>query len=574
MAKTLNFQKRDITRTMPAKLPAAPAVRPAAAAVRRAPQPRRLLCARPAATLSGSPVPQPPSSCSPPPSPSSPKTLKKTSPSLPTMLAGLSTGALLGAAALHSGSPDHAVAVASAASSAVTALATDFGPADVIAQSFGPTRPLWAALVHSHAAHSAASTAMTAPAAPPSSAAVADGATGAGMLLQQARVAVTGAVNTVCEGYNRWLEESPLVCKIVTGNFFTVAGDMLAQVGLGGAGGHGGEQPAAAPAAAAAGTRRRVDWARTGRLCLETSAVGTPLGHWWFGLLDGRIMPDDPHCPAAVLTKMLLDQVLFAPFGLAVFFIVIKCLEGRPKDIPTAIRTSYIRALLGGYLLWPAAGLLNFALLPPEYRLLFNNVVNILWTCFLSIMSSGDSSSKASPQPAASDVHAATEAAPGAGATAVASAASELAVTAITMMALGAAMPGRASFGYVAGLAVAAVEAALMTHGSVHEPEPALAPAIVAPSAPVSPSAMSVLPPSFSGGASVAMGGPCLEVCEEPVEALYELRPVKEVMQLVGRDAAGVMRDLRASGRAFPGTESLLMVLDKYEDMPHYQAGP
>jgi hypothetical protein len=42
---------------------------------------------------------------------------------------------------------------------------------------------------------------------------------------------------------------------------------------------------------------------------------------------------------------------------------------------------------MGGYLLWPVAGILNFALLPNEYRLLFNNCVNIIWTCFLSIVS-------------------------------------------------------------------------------------------------------------------------------------------------------------------------------------------
>ncbi len=47
---------------------------------------------------------------------------------------------------------------------------------------------------------------------------------------------------------------------------------------------------------------------------------------------------------------------------------------------------SYVKALLGGYLLWPLAGVLNFALLPNEYRLLFNNCVNILWTCFLSMV--------------------------------------------------------------------------------------------------------------------------------------------------------------------------------------------
>ncbi len=73
-------------------------------------------------------------------------------------------------------------------------------------------------------------------------------------------------------------QESPLLCKIVTGNFFTVAGDMLAQLGTRscGGGGHGGD------ASSSSGSpKRSVDWMRTLRLCVETSAVGTPLGHWW-----------------------------------------------------------------------------------------------------------------------------------------------------------------------------------------------------------------------------------------------------------------------------------------------------
>ncbi len=87
------------------------------------------------------------------------------------------------------------------------------------------------------------------------------------------------------------VQENPLLCKIVTGNFFTIAGDMLAQLGCGGCGGGGGHgapeastdstATSGAGSAAAAGARLHVDWARTARLCLETSLVGTPMAHYW-----------------------------------------------------------------------------------------------------------------------------------------------------------------------------------------------------------------------------------------------------------------------------------------------------
>ncbi|KAG2446468.1 hypothetical protein HYH02_008459 [Chlamydomonas schloesseri] len=498
----------------------------------------------------------------------------------PTLMASLAGGLLMGAAALHHGDGGAAAEHANAAASAASAIAggslypaREFGPADFVDTAFGPTRPVWALLLHSHhyAAVAAASSVakhadvVTAAAAQhlphlphlPDLSGAGGGVSASGSLVApssaselwaQARGAALeaaghvseaahGAVAQTVDGYNAWLEESPLLCKIVTGNFFTIAGDMLAQLGCaGGGGGHGAPEASAdasaATATAAAGGRRHVNWARTTRLCLETSLVGTPMAHYWFNLLDARVLPDDPHCPAAVLTKMLLDQLLFAPLGLALFFVVIKLLEGRPADIRRSLQTSYVKSLLGGYLLWPAAGLLNFALLPNEYRLLFNNCVNIIWTCFLSVMSSSDDSTESASTAAASPTPAVTVAATAAAASSPAldtaagpsstasgfmTGAQDLAAAAVTAAALGAAVHGnRPAFGAVAGLAVAVVEATCSTAAS------AVAAAVVASEEPHQQSSPATSGSSgavdetrlFAGGGSVLVGGPCLEVCE------------------------------------------------------------
>ncbi|GIL54353.1 hypothetical protein Vafri_9919 [Volvox africanus] len=456
---------------------------------------------------------------------SSDTTLPSSSPSLPAVLASLSAGVLLGAAAMNVCGPDHQALVTSAIS--VVDSLKEFGPEDVIAQGFGSSRPVWAALMqqssHQQASAASASASVTfwlrelsTDVAPQlhfpytdsgggGGGAVAGGTLAVSLMAQAlgaaegAAAVVSGALGGVCDDYNRWLQESPLTCKVVTGNLFTVTGDMLAQLGLcGGHDGHGSEAAdgVSTTPSTASNRRRKVDWMRTGRLCLETSAFGTPLAHWWFNLLDSRIMPDNPHSPAAVLTKMLADQVLFAPLGLLMFFAVIKCLEGRPRDLPQTLQSSYLKTLLGGYLLWPLAGILNFALLPNEYRLLFNNCINIIWTCFLSIMSSGDdSSSKAADTPSLVGVTAITTAAtsvatlgspshlrpvaaPAAG-TVGASAlitpacsspcvasgiASDLAKAAVAAAAISAAAGDRPAFSCVAGLAVAVMGASLETY--------------------------------------------------------------------------------------------------------------
>ncbi|GIL73600.1 hypothetical protein Vretimale_5152 [Volvox reticuliferus] len=510
--------------------PLVPSCRPARAA--------RGLCVQPVNVAAGlppaSPQPQPPSS------PSSNtknvfvnKLASSSSPSkssLPAVLAGLGSCALLSAAAIHLNSTGtgHATTLASAAATAIDSL-KEFGPADLIAQGFGPTEPLWSVLLqHSHqAAISSAHHHQIIAASAPTTSILSE----ARDMGEGAAEAVRDAVGGLCDDYNRWLKESPLICKIVTGNFFTIAGDMLAQLGLGGDGGdHGGKAGSTQVAgtnkyfSTSSGGRRKADLMRTGRLCLETSAIGTPLGHWWFSLLDGRIMPDNPHCPTAVLAKMLLDQVIFAPLGLLMFFVVIKCLEGRPQQLPYTLRSSYVKTLLGGYLLWPLAGILNFALLPNEYRLLFNNCVNIIWTCFLSIMSSGGNAGKdtdpeglpASPE--SGETPAATAA------TVVATYYSTLTTAikmAVLVTAISAGAAGRPNFAYVTGIAAAAVEAVVAAWEQELMPAPVMA--AVEPQPPQQQlQHMQSLP--FAAGAFVSVGGPCLEVCQEPVDALYEMR--------------------------------------------------
>lgn len=153
------------------------------------------LCVQPANLTAGMPpAPQPPTVPSPPRKPIT----TTSSPSLPIMLVGLSGGVLAGAAALHfGGNADHA-SIASAASTAVDTI-REFGPADIISQTFGPARPLWSALVHSHQVASAAHA--------PASAAPADLHLGnVREVVGNTNSAVRVAVDNICNDYNSWLE--------------------------------------------------------------------------------------------------------------------------------------------------------------------------------------------------------------------------------------------------------------------------------------------------------------------------------------------------------------------------------
>ncbi|PNH11750.1 hypothetical protein TSOC_001392 [Tetrabaena socialis] len=211
-----------------------------------------------------------------PPEPAPPAPPSRSS--LPAVLAGLSGVGMLGAAVWLLCGPVCPVWCHDPTTLAATAVSASntihqYGPADLVTfsgRTFGPTRPVWALLLHhQQTAHAAAA------------AAVGEGSWSAGLAgdtraaAESAAAAAHGTFEQLRGGYNTWLEASPLPCKVVTGNFFTIAGDMLAQLGNIG-GGHGGGS-----SAAAAGGRKRVDLMRTLRLCLETSLLGTPLAHFW-----------------------------------------------------------------------------------------------------------------------------------------------------------------------------------------------------------------------------------------------------------------------------------------------------
>ncbi|KAJ2004539.1 hypothetical protein GGI04_002572 [Coemansia thaxteri] len=86
----------------------------------------------------------------------------------------------------------------------------------------------------------------------------------------------------------------------------------------------------------------------------------------------------------AVLKRTVVDQTVFAPLGTGAFVVGMGVLEGqRFSEISERLRVQYPTILLAGYVLWPAAQLINFSLVPLVYRVPFSNVVGLFWNTYL-----------------------------------------------------------------------------------------------------------------------------------------------------------------------------------------------
>ena len=89
--------------------------------------------------------------------------------------------------------------------------------------------------------------------------------------------------------------------------------------------------------------------------------------------------------------KFTLDQTLGATVNTILFIAGIGLMRGRSLDVVTAdCREQFWPLIFAGQKLWPAVSIMNFTLVPAEYRTVVGSVVGLFWGVYLSLMSSSD----------------------------------------------------------------------------------------------------------------------------------------------------------------------------------------
>jgi protein Mpv17 len=105
----------------------------------------------------------------------------------------------------------------------------------------------------------------------------------------------------------------------------------------------------------------------------------------WYKILD-RIPFSQKRWPS-VVQKMLVDQIIFAPFINCVFFIANGILDGKSKaQISTEIDSKYKHTLVSNWTLWPFVQIFTFGMIPLNYRILFVSSVGVGWNTYLSFV--------------------------------------------------------------------------------------------------------------------------------------------------------------------------------------------
>ncbi|KKA28339.1 hypothetical protein TD95_000172, partial [Thielaviopsis punctulata] len=126
-----------------------------------------------------------------------------------------------------------------------------------------------------------------------------------------------------------------------------------------------------------------------------------PAQFGWFKVLERMFPMGATASVGPAVKRMVCDQVLFAPLGVATFFTAMTLAEGGGRgEIRKKLRDTYVPTLKANWMVWPAVQLVNFRVMPVRFQLPFVSTVGIAWTAYLSLTNAAEDQEIAEHPPA------------------------------------------------------------------------------------------------------------------------------------------------------------------------------
>ncbi|KAI0758673.1 hypothetical protein C8Q74DRAFT_258415 [Fomes fomentarius] len=170
-------------------------------------------------------------------------------------------------------------------------------------------------------------------------------------------------MSRLLHAFNTALIRRPLVTQCATSFVLFGTGDVLAQQAF--------EKKGA-----------NHDFWRTARLSFYGGAIFGPVLTKWLQLLN-RLQFSSP--TKAVAYKVYLDQFVFTPGVVAMFFGSLTLLEGKGvNDAKERIQEAYVPTIIRNWGVFIPTQIVNFALVPHHLRFVTIGVVSLFWNAYLS----------------------------------------------------------------------------------------------------------------------------------------------------------------------------------------------
>jgi len=127
-----------------------------------------------------------------------------------------------------------------------------------------------------------------------------------------------------------------------------------------------------------------IDWKRTAKFAGIGLFYLGPSLHVWYGFLNRTVAVKQPALQRS-LKKMLVDQIVFAPIFTLSMLAVFGVVNGEKQEkIEDRVKNDYVDIMKRNYMLWPAAQIINFGLVPLKYQVTFAQIVAVIWNTYMS----------------------------------------------------------------------------------------------------------------------------------------------------------------------------------------------
>lgn len=186
--------------------------------------------------------------------------------------------------------------------------------------------------------------------------------------------------------YSRWLKDHPMKTKLLTSSFIMGAGDVACQFLTR----YEKQQERATdlPNVACSSPTPTLpyDWYRTAKFFLLGGVLVGPALHHWYSFLI-RLAPVQN--TSGALKRLAVDQCIFAPAFIPVFFSGLQFLDGNfdMDQLRRKLKRDYKETLIANWAVWIPAMMVNFRFVPQHYQVLYSNAVGFCWNIFLSAIS-------------------------------------------------------------------------------------------------------------------------------------------------------------------------------------------
>lgn len=132
---------------------------------------------------------------------------------------------------------------------------------------------------------------------------------------------------------------------------------------------------------------RNYDFIRTAKITASGIVTG-PFGHYWYTFLDKRFKG---RSMASISKKCFFDQLIAAPIFTLIVITVIHTIDGKHlRQIAEIFKEKFLVIYAYDCSFWPLAQFINFYFVPAVYRLLYVNIISVLWNSFLSYLLFGE----------------------------------------------------------------------------------------------------------------------------------------------------------------------------------------